>query len=117
MTLMPEILITMNKWSSIQLSHDIQLQYAKDAIKLKWPNESPFENLFHFLAAKREADSGNNLWTFFNLVQEKLIRGGVPYMTNKGYKTSTYVRSIDKNSELNKDLWNLTKQYEQRLTQ
>ena len=64
------------------------------------------------LRYKRQADSGHDLWSTFNVVQENIIRGGVQTtkINDKGRvrrNTRREVTSIDKNIKLNKALWEM----------
>jgi len=67
------------------------------------------------LRPKRGADTGSDLWTTFNVVQEKLIKGGVrtAKVNDKGQyrrNTSRNITSIDKNIKLNKAIWEMAAQ-------
>jgi len=64
------------------------------------------------LRPKRHADTGNDLWTTFNVIQENLIRGGIKTMklNDKGRpkrSTKRAVNNIDKSIKLNKALWEM----------
>ncbi len=64
------------------------------------------------LHPKRSADTGSDLWSTYNVVQEKALRGGLisHKMDAKGrYRRNTTraVKSIDKNVKLNKALWEM----------
>ncbi len=67
------------------------------------------------LRPKRRADSGHDLWTTFNVVQESIIRGGVrtAKINAKGRvrrNTKRAVGNIDKNLKLNKAIWEMATQ-------
>jgi hypothetical protein len=67
------------------------------------------------LAPKRHADSGHDLWTTFNVIQEKLLRGGIKTIKvgSKGTarrNTKRAVNNIDKSIKLNKALWEMATQ-------
>ena len=66
------------------------------------------------LRPKRSADTGTDLWTTFNVIQEKAIRGGITThnsstKSRSGYRRSTSraIKSIDKNVSLNQALWSM----------
>jgi len=40
-------------------------------------------NWVNSMTREREADNGNDLYTILNVIQEKLIRGGIKYTTKK----------------------------------
>jgi len=67
------------------------------------------------LRPKRHADTGSDLWSTFNVIQEKLIRGGVKTrkINDKGRvarNTKRAVNNIEKNIKLNKALWEMATQ-------
>jgi len=67
------------------------------------------------LQPKRHSDTGSDLWSTFNVIQENVIRGGIrtAKVNDKGrYRrtTSRAVKSIDKNIKLNKALWEMATQ-------
>ena len=64
------------------------------------------------LRPNRNADTGLDLWSTYNVIQEKVLRGGIRTAKRnaKGqYKRNTTreVKSIDKNVKLNKALWEM----------
>ena len=95
------------------LSLDEQYSFVKDAAKLRWPDEE--QNIIdpRYLAqTHRYEDLGNDLWTFFNVVQENLIKGGVKGRATKGgIRTIRKVTGLDALTNLNKGLWDLADQY------
>ena len=67
------------------------------------------------LRPRRRADSGSDLWTTFNVVQESIIKGGVRTIkrNDKGRirrNTKRAVGNIDKNIKLNKAIWEMATQ-------
>ena len=67
------------------------------------------------LRPKRHSDTGHDLWSTFNVVQENVIRGGLQTVKigDKGRvrrNSKRAVGSIDKNIKLNKALWEMATQ-------
>lgn len=67
------------------------------------------------LQPKRSADTGSDLWSTYNVIQEKALRGGL--RTAKRNKQGRYTRStsrevkgIDRSVKLNKALWDMAMQ-------
>lgn len=83
-------------------------RFAEAALSLKYEDEAPIA-ANQLLRPRRREDSGSDLWTTMNRVQENLIRGGLRGVTATGKRTRTReVTSIDNNVKLNKALWILT---------
>jgi len=60
----------------------------------------------------REEDEGNSLWKVLNVVQEKLIRGGLSYKLRNGRnQTARELTNIDRQVDVNKKLWELAEDY------
>lgn len=67
------------------------------------------------LAPKRNSDTGHDLWSTFNVIQENVIRGGIrtAKINDKGRmrrNATREVKSIDRNIKLNKALWEMATQ-------
>lgn len=82
--------------------------FAKSALALKYDeaNAPPPVTESQILRPRRAADTGTDLWTVFNRVQENLVKGGLPGRTVNGHRHSTRpVQGIDQNIRLNRALW------------
>jgi hypothetical protein len=54
----------------------------------------------------RPEDEGNDLWTTFNVIQEKMMRGGFSYKSQRGRTTKLRgIQSIQASNRLNTKLW------------
>jgi hypothetical protein len=54
----------------------------------------------------RPDDEGSDLWRVFNVIQEKMMRGGFSYKTPKGRITKLRgIKSIQASNRLNTKLW------------
>lgn len=60
------------------------------------------------LTVRRSEDSGMDLWSVFNRIQENLTKGGLDGRSKRGRKSHTRpVLAIDSNLRLNRKLWTL----------
>jgi hypothetical protein len=79
-----------------------------DAAKIRWAVGSvPVTlNVEEILNPLRNEDQGDDLWRVFNVVQEKMMRGGVTYKSARGRSTSLKgIKSIQASNKLNTKLW------------
>jgi len=65
------------------------------------------------LHIRRDEDSGNDLWSVFNRVQENMLQGGTLIVTPRDNgkvrrSRSRSIRSIEQNLDVNKMLWSLS---------
>jgi hypothetical protein len=107
---------TAQEMKSINLSRDERMAFAEAAAPLRFDLEEGEKSPIRpdrFLAARRSADTGTDLWTTFNVVQENMIRGGlqgrIAGANGRMRRTSTReVNGIDQNVKLNQALFTLT---------
>ena len=68
--------------------------------------------IMDILMPVREEDKGNDLWTVFNVCQEKMIKGGFHSVgKNNKSRKQRGITSIKKDIEYNQQLWNLAMNY------
>ena len=68
-----------------------------------------FGNLFwRWCVEQTIEDYADDLWTVFNVVQEKLIRGGIKLPTNRH---SRPINNFVNDNTINTKLWELAEQY------
>lgn len=114
----PLITGKIDQFKSIDLSNEMRSAYAESATLLMYDDvsDAPFKPE-RLLTMKRRDDDGSDLWTTFNTVQENVMKGGIrgskwvdkPTGGQKLQRTKTRaIKSIDRDTKLNKALWNLT---------
>jgi hypothetical protein len=91
------------------LTEGQQLDFAKDALQLRFPDHAePPVQPAQLLQERRLADVGDDVWRVLNRTQEAVLRGGLPGRTVKGRSMHTRgIRAIRENVRLNTGLWNL----------
>lgn len=100
---------TADEWSQIQLTYQQKVAFAESALQLKWDTEKVNVNPERLINPRRYADTKDDLWTTFNVIQEHMIKGGIHYVTETGGRQSTRaVNSVNENVRLNTALWTLT---------
>lgn len=114
----PNIVMTMNKMQEIELNDEQKETIAKEVIRIRKGIDDNVkfdidkDTIRDILSPIREEDKGNDLWSVFNVCQEKLIKGG--YMAiNRGKKARKQrgITSIKKDMEFNQKLWGVASQY------
>ncbi|WKB50565.1 DUF932 domain-containing protein [Eleftheria terrae] len=96
---------------SVQLHEEERLAFASAALEVRYePDETKPAPVTaqQILMPARAEDRGHDLWTTFNVVQERLIRGGLRGRASSGRPTRTRpVTGIDQDVRLNRALWTL----------
>lgn len=96
-----------------ELSMDEKIEYVQKSAKIRWAEGSiPTDaQLVNLLTPNRVEDDKNDLWTTFNVVQEKFVRGGFDYQTNTGRKSKLRdLKSIMAVNTINTKLWELAEE-------
>lgn len=111
----PSLIERVSKFSDIQLSTLEQTLMARKIanIRLKHVKNVDTVDLERMLKPKRHADTSNDAYTVFNILQEKAIRGGIVYSQFNSEtkrlepKTSRTINSVNQSISLNRDMWNV----------
>ena len=107
---LPLIQNSVDKMMDRMLTEGEKIEFAKNASIIKWGMGSvpAALNLEQLITPQRIEDSKDDLWTTFNVIQEKFIRGGVDYKSNNGRKTSLKgLKNIMASNQMNTKLWTL----------
>jgi len=108
----PQLTSSIKKFKTTILDDKTKRQFARRAIKTRWFTGNDSIETENLLRPMRQADEGNELWKVYNVVQEKLIRGGLVYNLPTGrQQTARELTNIDKRIDVNKKLWTLTEEY------
>jgi len=97
---------------SKEMSMAQQYDFAKMVADTHWGMDKMID-VNQMLKIRRDEDSGSDLWSVFNRVQENLLQGGILTITPKDNGSvrrsrTRAIRSIDQNIEVNKMLWELS---------
>lgn len=114
----PNIVDTMNRMRTITLTEKQKVELATEVVKIRRDIESEKEididdeTIKSILAPVREDDRANDLWTVFNVCQEKLIKGGFSAVgRNNKMRKQRGITSIKKDMDFNQRLWGTASKY------
>ncbi len=113
---LPKVAGSVDAMKSTQLVEPLQLAYARAAIAMRYDTsegEPAPVKPEQLLRPRRQADTGSDVWTVFNRVQENMIRGGlrVQNQNASGRRMSTReVHGIDQSQSINRGLWTLAEE-------
>lgn len=112
------------KMQNITLTQNQRIELTVKAIAAREPNrymdngEIKVQNIIEtndineILNAIRPDDEGNDLWRTFNVIQEKLVKGGYNRTAPSGRNTKARgISNAARNFEFNKTLWSLAEEY------
>jgi hypothetical protein len=122
----PNIVTMIDNFKSLPMIEEEKLQFARDAVEMRWPGskDSPILFLKNMIKPRELMMTDNSLWATFNVISENIFKGGietgiVSEVTGKNgrvYKRKVKTKqlnSIMASIRINKALWDLTMQYSQ----
>jgi hypothetical protein len=101
--------IQVDRMEQRRMQKDEQLRFAERALALRYPDPTlAGMQPSQLLNCRRVEDTGDDLWTSLNRVQEALLRGGLSRRSANGRLTRTRrITSIREDVRLNSQLWDL----------
>jgi len=105
---LPLIETSVSKMMEKELSEEEKVKFVGEAVKIRWANGMvpATINIEDILNPLRDEDRGDDMWRVFNVVQEKMMRGGISYTSPRGRNTSLKgIKSIVASNNLNTKLW------------
>lgn len=111
---LPLTVESMNKFKQTQLT-DMQIEeFAKKALETRF-GEAEIKrvtiDLSIFTKATRKEDEGNDLWSVFNRIQEKIIDGDFSYTFSTKTRKARKIKNFSKDVEINSQLFELASEY------
>lgn len=113
MTKGPEVFDMIRSMKAIELSADQQIDFATQALLLRFPDDKHILDPKDVLKVNRTADQGSDLWRVTNRIQENLIKPTDLVLKSKdGVKTrkARAVSNIDLSFRINEGVWTLAEQ-------
>ena len=114
----PNIICKMNSMKNTILTEDEKKELATSVIKIRKniPEDEKFDidedTIMDILMPKREEDNGDDLWTVFNVCQEKMIKGGYSAMSSKNkVRKQRSITSIKRDVDCNQKLWEVASRF------
>jgi hypothetical protein len=107
---LPRIADSVERMRSIQLDSLERQAFANCAARLRWKDEEVPLEPTRLLHARRSEDSGRDLWSTYNVVQENLVKGGFSAGLIGRRRRVRALGSVDANLNVNKGLWGLTEE-------
>ena len=108
----PGIVSTMNEMRTIMLTDEQKTALATEVVKIRKGVKDDEDYIVDaevvedILTPIRNEDKGNDLWTIFNICQEKMIKGGFGLQgKNNKLRKQKGIISIKNNIDFNQKLW------------
>jgi hypothetical protein len=111
---LPFIEKSMTKMMNRHLNDDEKIAFMQEAINIRWKEGKVPEtmDLSELLQPNRISDNNSDMWSVFNVLQEKFIRGGIQYTTNNNRRnTMRELKNFNVINDINTQLWELAETY------
>ena len=114
----PNIVNTMNTMKNTVLSEDDKKELATAVVKIRKDMDDSQKldideaTIMDILNPVREEDKSDDLWTVFNICQEKMIKGGYQSVgKNDKVRKQRRITSIKKDIDYNQRLWEIAMRF------
>ena len=115
---LPLTVESMNKFKNTELSEPQKYDLARKALetRLKVHENQKVDQVYkidldEFLKPVRKEDEGNDLWSVFNLVQEKVVEGDFEYISGIKLRKARKIKNFKQDLDVNQKLFEVAKEF------
>ena len=111
---LPLTVESMNKMKAQEMEQEQIIQFAKDALNTRFKEDELNRiqiDLKELVNPVRKEDSGNDLWSVFNVVQEKIIEGDFEYRAGGKVRKAREIKNFKQDMKINKELFEVALSY------
>jgi len=111
---LPLTVESMNKMINTKLSQEAIINFAKDMLAVRFPEEELNRitiDMNEFVTPVRDEDKGDDLWSIFNVVQEKIIEGDFEYIAGTKVRKARQIKNFKQDMDLNSKMFDVALQY------
>ena len=111
---LPLTVESMNKMKSIQLDEKQAVEFALKALATRF-NEDEMKRIKvdakELLKPVRKEDEGSDLWSVFNVIQEKILDGDFNYVAGNKSRKARKIKNFNQDLKVNKELFAMAAEY------
>jgi hypothetical protein len=106
----------MNKLKAKQLSENEQIEFAKKALATRLDEKQiskyTSDDIVELLNPTREEDKGNDMWSVYNVIQEKIVHGMFDVYGVRGkVRKARKIKNFKQDTQVNQELYQLALSY------
>lgn len=105
---LPLTVESMNKMKATEIKEKEALKFAKKALTTRFTEDQikVFKiDLKELIKPVRKEDQGNDVWSLYNVVQEKIITGDFEYTTGTKARKAREIKNFNQDLKVNKELF------------
>jgi hypothetical protein len=110
---LPKIEGSVRRMMEREMTIDEKIEFVRKSVGIRFGQDKVLNDLqiVGLLTPNRVEDQGDDLWTTFNVVQEKYIRGGIETTSQSGRRTKLRgLQNIMAVNQVNTKLWTLAEE-------
>ena len=111
---LPLTVESMNKMKAQEMEEEQIIQFAKDALNTRFKEDELNRiqiDLKELVNPVRKEDAGSDLWSVFNVVQEKIIEGDFEYRAGGKVRKAREIKNFKQDMKINKELFEVALSY------
>ena len=111
---LPLTVESLNKFRAVELSQEQALEFAKKALTTRFSDDEINHIQIDFnelLTPTRPQDRGSDLWSVYNVIQEKIIHGMFDYKYGVKSRKARKIKNFKQDLVINEKLYDLALEY------
>jgi len=111
---LPLTVASMNKMIDTKMEQESILKFAKDMLAVRFPEDELKRitiNMDEFITPVRPEDKGEDLWSVFNTIQEKIIEGDFEYTIGTKHRKARQIKNFKQDMDLNSKMFDVALEY------
>ena len=111
---LPLAVESMNRFKQTQLAQEQILEFARKAVQIRFGEEQAQNIAIDYNAlttATRPEDRGADLWSVFNVIQEKITQGMFEYQSGAKVRKARKIKNFKQDLDLNAKLYELAAEF------
>ncbi len=111
---LPLTVDSMNKMKETEIEENKAVEFAKKALTTRFSEKEMKRikvDINEILKPVRKEDAGKDLWSIFNVVQEKVIEGDFVYTVGSKIRKARKIKNFKQDQKVNKELFALALEY------
>ena len=111
---LPLTVESMNKMIDTKMNQKSILKFAKDMLAVRFPEDELRRitiDMDEFITPVRPEDKGEDLWSVFNVIQEKIIEGDFDYTVGTKHRKARQIKNFKQDMDLNSKMFDVALEY------
>ena len=111
---LPLTVESMNNMIDTKMNQKSILKFAKDMLAVRFPEDELRRitiDMDEFITPVRPEDKGDDLWSVFNTIQEKIIEGDFEYTVGTKHRKARQIKNFKQDMDLNSKMFDVALEY------